>query len=101
MKANIIQPVIGMFVEERNASNLNELLSSWSPEEVAALIDQFLDEEERFFIFESLPHDLAAQTFEYLEVEYQKEFLEQLRPERVPKQAMKLDQKIELLKNHQ
>jgi len=84
MKENIIQPVIGMFVEERNASNLNELLSSWSPEEIAALIDQFDDEEERFFIFESLPRDLAAQSFEYLEVEYQEEFLEQLAPERIP-----------------
>jgi len=84
MKENIIQPVIGMFVEERNTSNLNELLSSWSPEDVAALINQFEGEGDRFFIFESLPRDLSAQTFEYLEVECQKEFLEKLPPERVP-----------------
>src|SRR5665213_2334150 len=99
MKASIIQPVIGMFVEERNASNLNELLSSWTPPDIAELIDEFEDPEDRYFVFQSLPSDLAAQTFEYLELHYQKDFLEELPHDRVPQilNEMSADDRTSLL----
>jgi len=84
MKENIIQPMIGLFVAERNASSLNELLSSWPPAEIAELIDETEDKEERLFIYESLSHDIAAHTFEYLELQYQKEILEELPYDRIP-----------------
>jgi magnesium transporter len=84
MKAHIIQPVIGMLVAERNATNLNELLSSWPPAEIAELIGQFEEQEERSFIFEALSHDIAAECFEYLEVHFQIEILEELPQGRVP-----------------
>jgi magnesium transporter len=84
MKDNIIQPVIGMLVAERNAANLNELLSSWPPAEIAELIGEFDEQEERCFIFESLSPDHAAETFEYLDVHFQIEILEEIPQNRVP-----------------
>jgi len=76
--------MVELFVAERNATSLNELLSSWPVAEIAELIDEAEDKEDRLFIFESLSHELAAQTFEYLELQYQKEILEELPFDRIP-----------------
>jgi magnesium transporter len=83
MKANILQPEIGMYIQERDSEKLRELLSSWQPGDINELIEAYEDEEDRFFIFNSLPKDLAAQTFEYLDLGFQKELLETLSYDRI------------------
>jgi magnesium transporter len=99
MKDNIIQPVIGMLVAERNAANLNELLSSWQPAEIAELIGEFEEHEDRIFIFEALNHELADITFDYLDVYIQIEILEEVPQSRVPEilNSMSPDDRTALL----
>jgi magnesium transporter len=83
MISDIIQPEIGVLIEQRNSQGLKELLSSWQPSEIAELIDQYEDQEDGTFIFNSIPRELAAQTFEYLELSFQKHLLDTLSYSRI------------------
>ncbi|PYJ07762.1 MAG: magnesium transporter, partial [Verrucomicrobia bacterium] len=48
--------------------------SDWPPADIAEVITDF-SEEEQVVVFRLLPHDLAADVFEYLEVEAQQDLL--------------------------
>jgi magnesium transporter len=70
----IIEPEIRALIAERNFTALRETFSDWDPVDLAELIAD-LPEGERVIIFRLLPHTLAAETFEYLDLENQQHLL--------------------------
>ncbi|GMR25441.1 MAG: magnesium transporter [Ignavibacteria bacterium] len=74
MLSKLLLPEIQSLIAERKLSILKEILSDWSPADIADLIID-LSEQEQVIIFRLLSNELAADTFEHLEVETQKELL--------------------------
>ncbi len=74
MLSKLLQPEIQSLIAERKLSILKEILSDWSPADIAELIID-LSEQEQVIIFRLLSNELAADTFEHLEVETQKDLL--------------------------
>ena len=74
MVGKILQPEIRSLIDARNFTALRELFSDWPPADIAEVITDF-SEEEQVVVFRLLPHDLAADVFEYLEVEAQQDLL--------------------------
>lgn len=70
MLSQLLQPEIKSLINERKLSTLKEVLSDWSPADIAELMSE-LTENEQAVLFRVLPHDLAADTFEYLEFDMQ------------------------------
>src|SRR4051812_6786991 len=68
MVGKILLPEIQSMIEERNFSALRELFSEMPPADVAEIILD-LPEDEQVIIFRILPHALAADVFEYLDVD--------------------------------
>ena len=69
-------------IDARNFTALRELFSEWPPADIAEVILDF-SEEEQVIVFRVLPHDLAADVFEYLEVEAQQKLLRAMAHEQV------------------
>lgn len=69
-------------IEARNFAALRELFSEWPPADVAEVILD-LPENEQVIIFRVLPHDLAADVFEYLDFEAQEQLLRAMAHEQV------------------
>jgi magnesium transporter len=82
MVGKILQPEIRSLIDARNFTALRELFSEWPPADIAEVITDF-SEEEQVVVFRVLPHDLAADVFEYLEVEAQQELLRAMAHEQV------------------
>ena len=74
MLSKLLLPEIQSLIAERKLSILKEILSDWSPADIADLIVD-LSEQEQVIIFRLLSNELAADTFEHLEVETQKDLL--------------------------
>jgi magnesium transporter len=74
MLSKLLLPEIQSLIAERKLSILKEILIDWSPADIADLIVD-LSEQERVIIFRLLSNELAADTFENLEVETQKDLL--------------------------
>jgi len=74
MLSKLLLPEIQSLIAERKLSILKEILTDWSPADIADLIVD-LSEQERVIIFRLLSNELAADTFENLEVETQKDLL--------------------------
>lgn len=74
MVGKILQPEIRSLIDARNFTALRELFSEWPPADIAEVITDF-SEDEQVVVFRVLPHNLAADVFEYLEVEAQQELL--------------------------
>jgi len=74
MLSKLLQPEIQSLIAERKLSFLKEILSDWSPADIADLIIS-LPAQEQVIIFRLLSNELAADTFEHLELETQKELL--------------------------
>jgi magnesium transporter len=70
MLSQLLQPEIRALIDERNLSTLKEVLSDWTPADIAELMSE-LPEHEQVLIFRLLPNELAADTFEYLEFDMQ------------------------------
>ncbi|MBA3833092.1 MAG: magnesium transporter [Chthoniobacterales bacterium] len=68
MVGRILQPEIKSLIDARNFSALRELFSEMPPVDVAEIILD-LPEDEQVIIFRILPHALAADVFEYLDVD--------------------------------
>ena len=68
MVGRILLPEIQSMIEERNFTALRELFSEMPPADVAEIILD-LPEDEQVIIFRILPHALAADVFEYLDVD--------------------------------
>src|SRR5437764_1457731 len=82
MVGKILQPEIRSFIDARNFSALRELFSDWPPADIAECITDF-SEDEQVIVFRVLPHDQAADVFEYLDVEAQQKLLRAMAHEQV------------------
>jgi magnesium transporter len=82
MVGKILQPEIRSLIDARNFAALRELFSEWPPADIAEVITDF-SEEEQVVVFRVLPHNLAADVFEYLEVEAQQTLLRGMAHEQV------------------
>jgi magnesium transporter len=82
MLSRLLQPEIRSLLDARDFSTLKEILSEWSPTDVAELISEF-PESEQALIFRILPRDLAADIFEYIDFDMQVSLLKGLGKEEV------------------
>ena len=82
MVGRLLQPEIKSMIDARNFSALRELFSDWPPADVAEVILD-MEEHDRVIIFRVLPHELAADVFEYLDVDAQQELLRGMAHEQV------------------
>jgi magnesium transporter len=82
MVGKILQPEIRSLIDARNFSALRELFSDWPPADIAECITDFSDDEQ-VIVFRVLKHDLAADVFEYLDVEAQQKLLRGMAHEQV------------------
>ena len=74
MVGRLLQPEIQNLIDERNFTALRELFADWPPADVAEVILE-MPESERMISFLLLPTALAADVFEYLDVDAQQELL--------------------------
>jgi magnesium transporter len=82
MVGKILIPEIKSLIEARDFNALRELFKEWPPADVAEVIVD-MDENDRVIIFRVLPSALAADVFEYLDVEAQQELLHGMAHEQV------------------
>ena len=82
MVGKILLPEIRDLIGERNFGALREVFQEWPPADVAELILD-LPEDEQVIIFRLLPNALAADVFEYLDVEAQQQLLRAMAHEQV------------------
>jgi magnesium transporter len=82
MVGKILLPEIRSLIEERNFGALREIFREWPPADVAELILD-MPEDEQVIIFRILPAALAADVFEYLDVEAQQQLLRAMAHEQV------------------
>src|SRR5262250_1534637 len=69
-------------IEARDFAALREVFREWAPADVAEVIVD-LPEDDQVIIFRVLPHDLAADVFEYLGIEEQQKLLRAMAHEQV------------------
>lgn len=74
MLSRLLQPEIQSLIEERQLGILKEILTDWTPADIAELLVD-LSEKERVIIFRLLSKELAADTFEYMDFDTQMELL--------------------------
>lgn len=74
MLSKLLMPEIESLIAERKLSILKEILSDWTPTDIADLIID-LPEQDKVIVFRVLPVDLATDTFEHLEFDTQEELL--------------------------
>ncbi|HEY2125223.1 MAG TPA: magnesium transporter [Chthoniobacterales bacterium] len=82
MVGKILIPEIKSLIEAREFNALRELFQEWPPADVAEVILD-MEENDRVIIFRVLPSALAADVFEYLDVEAQQELLRAMAHEQV------------------
>src|SRR5438067_11160561 len=82
MVGNILIPEIRTLIEARDFAGLREIFRDWPPADVAEVIVD-LPADDRVIIFRVLPAALAADVFEYLDVETQQELLHAMAHEQV------------------
>jgi len=78
----ILEPEIRSMIEARDFAALREVFHEWPPADVAEVILD-LPEDEQVIIFRVLPHDLAADVFEYIGIEEQQKLLRAMAHEQV------------------
>ena len=82
MVGKILEPEIKGLIDSRNFGALREVFEDWPPVDVAeVLLD--MPEHEQVIIFRVLPHDLAADVFEYFDVDAQQQLLRGMAQEQV------------------
>lgn len=74
MLGTLLAPEIKELIESRNFAALREIFEDWQPADVAEIIAD-LPENEQVVVFRILPNKFATETFEYLELEAQKNLL--------------------------
>ncbi len=82
MLSKLLMPEIESLIAERKLSVLKEILSDWSPADIADLIID-LPEQDKVIVFRVLSVDLATDTFEHLEFDTQEELLKAMGNEEV------------------
>lgn len=66
------EEIILPMIKERNRQALRNVLESALPSEAAHIINELEDEDDALFVFQSLPADVSLETFEYLDLRFQK-----------------------------
>src|SRR4030066_51184 len=74
MLSKLLMPEIESLIAERKINKPKEILSDWTPADIADLIVD-LPEQDKVIVFRVLPVDLATDTFEHLEFDTQEELL--------------------------
>jgi len=74
MLGNLFLPEIRDMIAERQFSDLRTFLDDWQPADIADLVGD-LPEGDRVIVFRLLPHALAADVFEYLDLDNQQHLL--------------------------
>ena len=74
MLSQLLKPEINDLLNNKNLSDLKEVLNDWPPADLANLIEE-TSENDRVILFRLLHQDLATDTFEFLEVEQQIELI--------------------------
>jgi len=82
MVGKLLAPEIKALIDARDFNGLRELFKEWSPADVADVILD-LPEDEQVIIFRVLPAALAADVFEYIEIEEQQNLLHAMAHEQV------------------
>jgi magnesium transporter len=82
MVGKILQPEIRSLIDARDFGALREIFREWPPADVAEVILD-IPEDEQVIIFRVLPNALAADVFEYLDVEAQQQLLRAMAHEQV------------------
>jgi magnesium transporter len=82
MVGKILIPEIKSMIDTRDFNALREMFREWPPADVAEVILD-MDEDDRVIVFRVLPHALAADVFEYLDVEAQQQLLRAMAHEQV------------------
>ena len=82
MVGKILVPEIKSLIDARQFGALRELFEDWPPADVAEVILD-MEENDQVIIFRVLPHDLAADVFEYLDVDAQQQLLRGMAHEQV------------------
>jgi magnesium transporter len=82
MLSKLLMPEIESLIAERKLSLLKEILSDWTPADIADLIVDVPDHD-KVIVFRVLPVDLATETFEHLEFDTQEELLKAMGNEEV------------------
>ena len=82
MVGRILLPEIKGLIDSRDFNALREIFREWPPADVAEVILD-LPEDQQVIVFRVLPHDLAADVFEYLDVEAQQQLLRAMAHEQV------------------
>src|SRR5213593_2124588 len=82
MVGKILEPEIRSMIDARDFGALREIFREWPPADVAEVILD-MPEDEQVIIFRVLPNALAADVFEYLDVEAQQQMLRAMAHEQV------------------
>ena len=82
MVGKILIPEIKSLIDARDFGALRELFSEWPPADLAEVIVD-MDENDRVILFRVLPNAVAADVFEYLDVDAQQELLHAMAHEQV------------------
>ena len=82
MVGKILIPEIKTLIDARNFGALRQLFAEWPPVDVAEVILD-MPEDEQVIIFRVLPHALAADVFEYLDLDAQQKLLHAMAHEQV------------------
>ncbi len=82
MVGNILIPEIKGLIEERDFGALRETFREWPAADIAEVITDF-PEDDQVIVFRVLPNPIAADVFEYLEVEAQQQLLRAMAHEQV------------------
>jgi magnesium transporter len=78
----ILEPEIRSMIDARNFGALREVFREWPPADVAEVILD-MPEDDQVIIFRVLPHTLAADVFEYLDIDAQQKLLRAMAHEQV------------------
>src|SRR5260370_4008551 len=82
MVGKLLAPAIKSLIDARNFGALREVFREWPPADVAEVILD-MPEDEQVIIFRVLPHALAADVFEYLDLEAHQKLLRAMAREEV------------------
>jgi magnesium transporter len=82
MVGRILIPEIKTLIDSRNFGALRQLFEDWPPADVAEVILD-LPEDDQVIIFRILPNAMAADVFEYMEVDAQQQLLRGMAHEQV------------------
>ncbi len=98
MSVELEQPDLESLIRARDFAALRRRLRVWTPTELAELISE-LETEDQVIVFRLLPRELAADVFEYLELEAQEQLLKAMAERDVARllNDMSPDDRTELL----